>query len=55
MKQVTPSVVTVTSRIRAATSFFGESITGEAVGTGFVVRSDGLILTNEHVVEARSR
>jgi serine protease Do len=49
VKQVTPSVVTVTSSIRT-TSFFGAS-TGTAVGTGFVVRSDGVVLTNNHVIE----
>jgi serine protease Do len=49
---IIPSVVTVTSRVQTLTPF-GRS-TGEAVGTGFVVRSDGFILTNQHVVEGAS-
>jgi serine protease Do len=50
VKRVTPAVVTVTSHVRS-TGPFGGSVTGETVGTGFVVGSDGLILTNAHVVE----
>jgi serine protease Do len=45
-----PSVVTVRSQVRTLGPF-GES-DGEAVGTGFVVRSDGFILTNQHVIDA---
>jgi serine protease Do len=53
VKAVTPAVVTVTSTVRT-TSFFGTS-TGTAVGTGFVVRSDGIVLTNNHVIEIATR
>jgi S1-C subfamily serine protease len=49
VQRVTPAVVTVTSRTRSL-SVFGEN-TRQGVGTGFVVRSDGVILTNNHVVE----
>ena len=44
----TPSVVTVTSDIQTMTPFGTQQ--GRAIGTGFVVRSDGYILTNHHVV-----
>jgi serine protease Do len=49
VQAVTPAVVTVTSAVRTS-SFFGTP-TGTAVGTGFIVRSDGVILTNNHVIE----
>lgn len=48
----TPSVVTVTSQVRTFTPFGGSD--GEAVGTGFVVRADGFILTNQHVIDGAS-
>jgi S1-C subfamily serine protease len=48
--RVTPAVVTIASHVRS-TDTFGGSSTGKAVGTGFVVRSDGVILTNYHVIE----
>jgi serine protease Do len=53
VQEVTPAVVTVTSTVHT-TSFLGTS-TGTAVGTGFVVRSDGIILTNNHVIENASK
>jgi S1-C subfamily serine protease len=49
VRRVTPAVVTVTSQTRSL-GVFGEQ-TQRGVGTGFVVRSDGLILTNDHVVD----
>ena len=52
VQRVTPAVVTVTSERRSMT-VFGER-TERGVGTGFVVRSDGIILTNNHVVEDSS-
>lgn len=47
-----PSIVTVTSTVQTYTPFGTQD--GEAVGTGFVVRSDGVIVTNSHVVEDAS-
>jgi S1-C subfamily serine protease len=45
------AVVRVTSSVVREATFFSPQQTGEAVGTGFVVGSNGLILTNYHVVE----
>lgn len=48
VREVTPAVVTVTSRPRPV-GFFDPA--GERTGTGFVVREDGIVLTNDHVVQ----
>lgn len=52
-KKVGPSVVSITSRA-VTTSFFGTSQTSEGQGTGIIITSDGLIMTNNHVISGSS-
>lgn len=49
-KNVSPSVVSITSSSNQ-TDFFGQQETQTAAGTGVIVSSEGLILTNKHVVD----
>jgi serine protease Do len=49
------AVVRISSQVTRGATIFAPAQTGEAVGTGFVVASNGVILTNFHVVEGAQR
>jgi serine protease Do len=49
-KQVSPAVVSITSQA-VTRDFFGNAQQAVGAGTGMIVTSDGLILTNRHVVD----
>lgn len=50
VKKASPSVVSITSE-SSGFSFFGSSQTTQGAGTGVIATSDGLIITNNHVIE----
>lgn len=49
-RKVGPSVVSITSKTLTR-DFFGRVAQAQGAGTGMIVTSDGLILTNRHVVD----
>ncbi len=53
VSKLSPSVVSIVTSVKG-TSYFGQSYTSEAAGTGIIVSSDGYILTNKHVIEGAS-
>jgi S1-C subfamily serine protease len=53
IKHVRPAVVNVTTNLLQSTGFGLQP--GKGVGTGFVIGSDGVIVTNYHVVEGAQR
>ncbi len=50
VEKVSESVVSILTSV-VSTSYFGQSYTSEAAGTGIIVTEDGYILTNKHVIE----
>ena len=51
--KVSPSVVSITTETRNQ-SFYGQS-SSTAAGTGFIISSDGYVLTNKHVVDGANK
>ena len=51
--KVSKSVVSIVTSVRG-TSYFGQSYSSQAAGTGVIVSSDGYILTNKHVINSAS-
>jgi len=51
VKRVTPAVVNVTTSVVNPEAILGGAQESQAVGTGFVIRADGIVVTNFHVVE----
>ena len=49
IKKVSPAVVSIVSKSQAQ-NIFGDIVQQEGGGTGFIITSDGLIITNKHVV-----
>ena len=52
--KVGKSVVSILTETRTM-SFYGQSSTGQAAGTGIIVSENGYILTNKHVIEGASK
>jgi serine protease Do len=52
-KKVTPAVVSITG-VSQQLTFFGGTTESKSSGTGFIVQSDGLIVTNKHVISDTS-
>jgi serine protease Do len=49
IEKMSPAVVSIVSKSKMQ-NIFGDVVTQEGGGTGFIITSDGLILTNKHVV-----
>lgn len=53
VNKVSKSVVSIVTSVKGV-SYFGQSYSSQAAGTGIIVASDGYILTNKHVIDGAS-
>ncbi len=53
VEKVSKSVVSIVTSV--TTSYFGQSYSSSAAGTGIIVTSDGYILTNKHVIDGAKK
>ena len=53
VSKVSPSVVSIVTEVKTQ-SYFGQSYSSTAAGTGIIVSADGYVLTNKHVIEGAS-
>lgn len=54
-ENVSPAVVTVVGTVSGGISFFGQLPDQQSSGSGFIITTDGYILTNNHVVEGATQ
>lgn len=52
--KVSPSVVSIVTETRTS-SYYGQSSTASAAGTGMIISKDGYVLTNKHVVDSANK
>ena len=53
VSRVSDSVVSIVTEIKSM-SFYGQSYSSSAAGTGIIVSGDGYVLTNKHVIDGAS-
>ena len=51
VEEIKPSVVTVVGLVSGGLTFYGTSQDSQVSGSGFIISSDGYIITNNHVIE----
>jgi serine protease Do len=54
-ENLSPAVVTVVGTVSGGISFFGQLPDQQSSGSGFIITTDGYILTNNHVVEGATQ